>query len=113
VIASAKRGGLRTLQVSEEARLRGDFVRLAYGLVSVICIDENSSGEDTKEHSVITRWRIASHVCQEIAAYTRACERLLSKEGTLETSSSMHAYPVSSGVSTQTKIPRVLPHAAD
>ena len=24
-----------------------------------------------------------SHVCQEIAAYTRACERLLSKEGTL------------------------------
>jgi hypothetical protein len=22
-----------------------------------------------------------SHVCQEIAAYTRACERLLSKEG--------------------------------
>ena len=24
-----------------------------------------------------------SHVCQEVAAYTRACERLLSKEGTL------------------------------
>ena len=24
-----------------------------------------------------------SHVCQEIAAYTHACERLLSKEGTL------------------------------
>ena len=24
-----------------------------------------------------------SHVCHEIAAYTRACERLLSKEGTL------------------------------
>jgi len=31
----------------------------------------------------MNKGRIVSHIRQEIAAYTRACERLLSKEGTL------------------------------